>query len=102
VGPNGKSAVLTQPSRPPAQTSFSSAVSSPSAVIRSAAPPNQRIATASPTKIKPVITKPSEAPEAPSLEFLKWLGESLKGLNSSANGKSFVYTIEKMAKLTGE
>jgi hypothetical protein len=36
--------------------------------------------------MRPII-KPGEVAETPSHEFLKWLGDSLKGLNSSANGE---------------
>ena len=87
VGSNGKTTFLAQPSRSPANaTSFSSAVSGPS-VSRSIAHLNQRISTTSSIKTRPVTTRPGEVPEAPSLEFLKWLGEALKGVNSSANGK---------------
>ncbi|KAG7450136.1 uncharacterized protein BT62DRAFT_961749 [Guyanagaster necrorhizus] len=81
VGPSGKSA---PPPAAPVRTPVPSAASS-AAVPR---------ANGSPTAIRPAPTpapkpatggKMGDYPVAPSHEFLKWLNESLKGLNSSVN-----------------
>ncbi len=44
-------------------------------------------------KTRPATTKPDEISVTPSHEFLKWLGDSLKGLNNSANGEHICYVI---------
>lgn len=49
---------------------------------------------ASVVKVAPAAPKVEETPIAPSLEFMRWLSESLKGLNNSVNRMSaFVYFI---------
>ncbi|KAK0208899.1 hypothetical protein DFS33DRAFT_1459466 [Desarmillaria ectypa] len=83
VGPSGKSA---PPPAAPVRSPVSSAPSSSAAVPR---------ANGTPAAIRPVPTpvppksttggKVDDYPVAPSHEFLRWLNESLKGLNSSVN-----------------
>lgn len=84
VGPSGKpSAALTSTLRPSAPTSSGSAVS---AVLRVSSSPVQKAPPAPTLKIRPSTNKPDTPNETPSHEFLKWLSDSLKGLNSSVNG----------------
>jgi PERQ amino acid-rich with GYF domain-containing protein len=86
VGPSGK----TNPAvaAPPRPTAASVAVASTSArpngtsVLR---PATQ--APASKPATSPIGGKVEDFPVSPSHEFLKWLSESLKGLNNSVNGK---------------
>ncbi|KIY45230.1 hypothetical protein FISHEDRAFT_49643 [Fistulina hepatica ATCC 64428] len=81
VGPNGK---MTAPAstRP-----VSSGASSGPAAVR----PNGVSATR-PAAVPAVKPAPAPRPEdmMPSTEFLKWLGEALKGLNGSANVEDLI------------
>jgi PERQ amino acid-rich with GYF domain-containing protein len=84
VGPSGKtSAVLTSTLRPSALPSSGSAVS---AAPRVSSSPVQKTPPAPTLKTRPSTNKPDTLNETPSHEFLKWLSDSLKGLNSSVNG----------------
>lgn len=84
VGPSGKtSAALTSTLRPSAPTLSGSAVS---AVPRVSSSPVQKAPPAPTLKTRPSTNKPDILNETPSHEFLKWLSDSLKGLNSSVNG----------------
>ncbi|CAA7259986.1 unnamed protein product [Cyclocybe aegerita] len=93
VGPNGKtSAAIAAPAKPapPPQTSttFTNTAASTSAP-RASASPVQRAPNLA-LKTRPVPTKAEELFEAPSHDFLKWLSDSLKGLNSSVNVEEIV------------
>ncbi|KAJ3516789.1 hypothetical protein NLJ89_g912 [Agrocybe chaxingu] len=94
VGPNGKtSATVAAPAKPPApappsSTSFANTAASTSAP-RATASPVQRAPNPA-LKTRPVPTKGEELFEAPSHDFLKWLSDSLKGLNSSVNVEEIV------------
>ncbi|KIO02316.1 hypothetical protein M404DRAFT_148067 [Pisolithus tinctorius Marx 270] len=89
IGANGKPATpVAAPPRPAATTPGSAvAVGSPAAVPRqhgAATRPGTSAATLAPTK--PAATPRAEdSPVTPSHDFLKWLSDSLKGLNSSVN-----------------
>jgi PERQ amino acid-rich with GYF domain-containing protein len=86
VGPSGK----TNPAvaAPPRPTAASVAAASTSArpngtsALRSATQ-----APASKPATSPIGGKVEDFPVSPSHEFLKWLSESLKGLNNTVNGK---------------
>ncbi|KAF8167830.1 hypothetical protein B0H34DRAFT_683221 [Crassisporium funariophilum] len=86
VGANGKSSTLPSPIRPIVQTAISSqaGAASPS-VARVAVTPLQRVTVNPALKTRPSATKQEDFPEAPSHDFLKWLSDSLKGLNNSVN-----------------
>jgi PERQ amino acid-rich with GYF domain-containing protein len=85
VGPSGKtSAVLASTLRPSVPTSSGSGTL---AVPRVSSSPVQK-ATSPPTlKSRSVSNKADDLNETPSHDFLKWLSDSLKGLNSSVNGE---------------
>ncbi|PCH33209.1 hypothetical protein WOLCODRAFT_135000 [Wolfiporia cocos MD-104 SS10] len=96
VGAGGKptpAAVATSASRPALSTSISAAKivasgSSASAASTPATPARVPPATAAasrPSMVNKTSSKVDDFPMPPSPEFLKWLGESLKGLNSSVN-----------------
>ncbi|KIM47935.1 hypothetical protein M413DRAFT_439631 [Hebeloma cylindrosporum] len=88
VGPSGKtSAVLTSTLRPSAPTSSGSGVS---AVPRVSSSPVLKAPPAPALKSRPSASKPDTLNETPSHEFLKWLSDSLKGLNSSVNVEEIV------------
>jgi len=85
VGPNGKATaaiVAASSAGRPTLTPSSSIGSAPSSrgvvptTVRSAAPP---------AKGPPATPKADDTPVAPSPEFMKWLNDSLKQLNSSVN-----------------
>ncbi|TFK76721.1 hypothetical protein BDN72DRAFT_884418 [Pluteus cervinus] len=85
VGPSGKVNPTPAQTRPVvASTSSSSAITTAVRVNGSAAP--RPVSAASPA-VKAPPPKPEEpiAPQPPSHEFVKWLNDSLKGLNSSVN-----------------
>ena len=48
-------------------------------------------------KTRPMV-KADDITETPSHDFLKWLSDSLKGLNSSVNGMSITCTEGYMLK----
>lgn len=89
VGANGKAATpVVAPPRPAATAPGSAAATgSPAAASRqngAATRPATAVATSVP--IKSVATpRMEDFPVAPSHDFLKWLSDSLKGLNSSVN-----------------
>lgn len=91
VGSSGKSAAVTAP---PARLP---AVSTPSTLGVILPPSSARPGNGTPVSPRPPGTpksaaaplKPEEIPVNPSHEFLRWLGDSLKGLNSSVNCESF-------------
>ncbi|KAI9513150.1 hypothetical protein F5148DRAFT_1159174 [Russula earlei] len=83
VGPNGKAtaAVVAASGRPtvtpsPSVGSVASSRGTATATARSTAPP---------AKATPVGPKFDDTPVAPSPDFMKWLNDSLKQLNSSVN-----------------
>jgi len=92
VGSNGKTnpVVAAAPVRPtvaavaagPSSAARTPSTASP--VVRSIVVPSATSKAASPAG------KVEDFPVSPSHEFLKWLTESLKGLNSSVNGRPFV------------
>jgi hypothetical protein len=59
------------------------AVSS-SSIAKAANVPLQRTIASPALKTRPAVV--NDVPEAPSHDFLKWISDSLKGLNSSVNG----------------
>ena len=76
VGPNGKTSAA-----PPISVRPSAPLSTP----KVAASPAQKTSANATVKPKPP-PKQEEVTESPSHDFLKWLSDSLKGLNSSVNG----------------
>jgi len=90
VGSSGKSAVVTAPpARPPVVTTPSTlGVISPSATRPGTGTPISPRPAGTP-KSAAATLKSEEAPVNPSHEFLRWLGDSLKGLNSSVNCEFF-------------
>ncbi|PFH54735.1 hypothetical protein AMATHDRAFT_277 [Amanita thiersii Skay4041] len=93
VGANGK------PAAPAAVTSAKTPIPSASAVISSSTPSsrhngasNSRIAVASapPKPTSTTTPKADDFPTAPSHEFLRWLTDSLKGLNHTVNVEEIV------------
>lgn len=93
VGANGKANVLATPARPTVVSAAPSVkvVPSPSApsvpaptVVRPIAVSVARPPTAS-NSLRTTSQKVDEFPVTPSHDFLKWMSESLKGLNSSVN-----------------
>jgi PERQ amino acid-rich with GYF domain-containing protein len=86
VGASGKpsSAILT--AARPATTPLSSTQSSPSAPRINGTTPPRQAATPTVVKSSPRPVKVEDHSSSPSHEFLKWLSDSLKGLNSSVNG----------------
>ncbi|KAE9409327.1 hypothetical protein BT96DRAFT_962438 [Gymnopus androsaceus JB14] len=87
VGPSGKqTSATTPPARPPvAPTPIASSSTATARVNGTAARP------AAPASKAPTNNaKVDEFPIAPSGDFLKWLAESLKGLNSSVNVEDII------------
>uniref|UniRef100_A0A8H7YAI1 GYF domain-containing protein n=1 Tax=Psilocybe cubensis TaxID=181762 RepID=A0A8H7YAI1_PSICU len=86
VGPSGKATVSPAP---PARSSVpgSLAATQTASVSKASATPTSKIATSSVVK---KLVKQDDFPETPSHDFLKWLGDSLKGLNSSVNVEEIV------------
>ncbi|KAI0047672.1 hypothetical protein FA95DRAFT_1558882 [Auriscalpium vulgare] len=88
VGSSGKAGVATvaattaRPALTPSSSTVAVAASSPRPTNGVAA-----VRTPVPAAVKaaPLPPKVEEAPVAPSAEFMKWLSDSLKGLNSSVN-----------------
>jgi PERQ amino acid-rich with GYF domain-containing protein len=106
VGASGKTAstVTSPPARPAVSTAASTktvsgipstpALSTASVVSRataSPAPARSPVATAS-VRLAPATPK-DEPPIAPSHDFLKWMTDSLKGLNNSVNSESGFLSI---------
>ncbi|PBL00440.1 hypothetical protein ARMGADRAFT_982585 [Armillaria gallica] len=83
VGPSGKTA---PPPVASARSPVSSATTSSAAVPRANGTPAAIRPASTPAPPKPTTGgKVDDYPVAPSHEFLKWLNESLKGLNTSVN-----------------
>ncbi|KAJ3910413.1 hypothetical protein F5879DRAFT_929457 [Lentinula edodes] len=84
VGPSGKQTpVATTPTRPPATPTAAAAVSTTSITRVNGAATRP---TPTPVSKAPVNSaKVDDFPIAPSTDFLKWLAESLKGLNNTVN-----------------
>ena len=89
VGPSGKqTSATTPPARSPvAPTPAASSSTATARVNGTAARPAPTPASKAPTN----NAKVDEFPIAPSGDFLKWLAESLKGLNSSVNGEIYLF-----------
>jgi PERQ amino acid-rich with GYF domain-containing protein len=83
VGANGRSSVVSQHVRPAV------VVSSPSTPPLATRPPtngaSQSLRSPTPAKVVTPAAKHDDAAANPSLDFLKWLADSLKGLNQSVN-----------------
>ncbi|KAF8973854.1 hypothetical protein BDZ97DRAFT_1777173 [Flammula alnicola] len=92
VGPSGKtSAAVPSPVRSITQTSTPVATNAGvSPLSRVSGSPVQRNVVNSALKTRPVANKQDDFPETPSHDFLKWLSDSLKGLNSSVNVEEIV------------
>ncbi len=91
VGPSGKTA---PPPVASARSPVSSATTSSAAVPRANGTPAAIRPASTPVPPKPTTGgKVDDYPVAPSHEFLKWLNESLKGLNSSVNGACSKMTV---------
>ncbi|KAG9314550.1 hypothetical protein JVU11DRAFT_5350 [Chiua virens] len=82
VGPNGKPSPPTNTPRPTVNTNPASSNPAPAIVLRPNGTPARQAAT---TTVKVATPRVEDFPVTPSHDFLKWLGESLKGLNSSVN-----------------
>lgn len=83
VGSNGKTSLVSQHARPAVLVS---SPSPPSSVARP--PTNGAISSPrppAPTKVVTSAVKHEDTTTNPSLDFLKWLTDSLKGLNQSVN-----------------
>ncbi|EMD41539.1 hypothetical protein CERSUDRAFT_110092 [Gelatoporia subvermispora B] len=89
VGIGGKTpAVVAAPTRPPMSTAASSKAVASASAVATPLPAGRTPAIAAPSpRLAGAVkaSKSEEAPSAPSHEFLKWLTESLKGLNNSVN-----------------
>ena len=88
VGANGRTAVTSQLARP---TAAVNSPPKPSLVTRppaNGASPSPR--SPAPAKVVTSTVKNEDAAANPSLDFLKWLTDSLKGLNQSVNRTSLV------------
>ncbi|KAA1468404.1 hypothetical protein DENSPDRAFT_771496 [Dentipellis sp. KUC8613] len=86
VGSNGKTSLPVTPSAAtrPAMTSAASATAaSPVRIVNGSQPTRPAVPAA--VKASPAIAKVEETPVAPSADFMKWLSDSLKGLNASVN-----------------
>lgn len=76
------------PARPPMASVVSSspAISVlPSVARANGAPAAARPATSATPKPAPIASSKDEFPVPPSQDFMKWLGDSLKGLNNAVN-----------------
>ena len=88
VGANGKSSLTSQHTRPTVVVSSPT----PSTVTRpstNGASPSPR--SPAPAKVVAPVIKNEDAITNPSLDFLKWLTDSLKGLNQSVNRRLPVF-----------
>ncbi|KAI0367506.1 hypothetical protein BV20DRAFT_970473 [Pilatotrama ljubarskyi] len=90
VGAGGKASAATIAAARPAVAPAASTKSVPTVAAASPAPAARPTATVTPrpaaVALKSTASKEESAvAPGPSLEFLKWLGDSLKGLNSSVN-----------------
>ncbi|KAF9473191.1 hypothetical protein BDN70DRAFT_886092 [Pholiota conissans] len=87
VGPSGKTSapVVSSPVRSLVQGSTQASASAISPLIRASSSPVQRTMASSALKTRPVVAKTEDFSDTPSHDFLKWLTDSLKGLNSSVN-----------------
>lgn len=96
VGPSGKTSTVTPPVRPPVVTS--TPTSSPAVLVVPSAlktnGPSVSRSAFSTTKSVSSTPKTEDSPIVPSHDFLRWLSDSLKGLNSSVNGNYFIFTSE--------
>lgn len=97
MGSNGKASAPASAGRPSASTASFPPVAS--GAIHTSAPSTQKPMPSSTSKIRSIPIKHDEIPNTPSHEFLKWLGDSLKGLDHSVNGK---YLTSLRTKLTCE
>lgn len=80
MGPNGKPTPVTNIPRPPASTSPIN--STPTITLRPNGVPTRQASVAT---VKAATPRAEDFPITPSHDFLRWLGESLKGLNNSVN-----------------
>jgi hypothetical protein len=78
---------MPSPVRSLVQNSTPVSVPGTSTLSRVSSSPVQRNVANSALKTRPVVTKTDDLSDAPSHDFLKWLSDSLKGLNSSVNGE---------------
>ncbi|EIW86395.1 hypothetical protein CONPUDRAFT_148488 [Coniophora puteana RWD-64-598 SS2] len=86
VGPSGKSATAAVGARPaPAPTTSSASVMTAPVTSRPSVVAPPRTAASAVAKGTSSAQKADDFPVAPSADFLRWLGENLKGLNSSVN-----------------
>ncbi|KAF5392406.1 hypothetical protein D9757_002183 [Collybiopsis confluens] len=94
VGPSGKQTLAgiatVASTRPPVTPSPTTASSSSTVRVNGAASRPAPIPT---SKVSVPSTKVDDFPIAPSTEFLKWLAEALKGLNSSVNVEDIMSMI---------
>ena len=79
VGANGRISITSQPVRPTA------VVSSPTPSVAARPPTNGASPSPAPAKVVTSVVKHEDTAANPSLDFLKWLTGSLKGLNQSVN-----------------
>lgn len=89
VGANGKTSSNSQHPRP---TVVVTSPAIPSVALRSpaiGASPSPR--SPAPAKVVTSVVKNEDATANPSLDFLKWLTDSLKGLNQSVNRMELVF-----------
>ncbi|KAG6837899.1 hypothetical protein H0H93_013052 [Arthromyces matolae] len=93
VGANGKASATPAPTRQAVPPS-TPALSVPGLSLRpnGAAPVPRPVSVSPVVKTSPLASKADDLPLAPSSEFLKWLSNTLRGLNSSVNGKPMIFT----------
>ncbi|KAF9458750.1 hypothetical protein BDZ94DRAFT_1269950 [Collybia nuda] len=86
VGPSGKTTTAPAPARPMVTPSTSTTSVSGSARVNGSAAGVRPISASPTVKATSVPSHPRvDDPVSPSHDFLKWLSEALKGLNSSVN-----------------
>lgn len=97
MGPSGKTQAPVVPSPVRSVAQPTTAVPTPGvpALSRASSSPVPRNIANSALKTRPVATKSEDVSDVPSHDFLKWLSDSLKGLNSSVNGKRAFITVAK-------
>lgn len=94
VGANGKTFVNSQHIRPTAVVSSPATPTVTTRLPANGATPSPR--SPAPAKVIASAVKNEDTAANPSLDFLRWLTDSLKGLNQSVNRMSLVsYALER-------
>ena len=85
VGANGKSSAAAVAAPRPTSTPSTSTPGAPGSTPRVNGNTVRTVSVSPATKPTPIVSQPDD-PVPPSHDFLKWLSDSLKGLNSTVNG----------------